>query len=854
MTALLGTNVSSPIVPQTSEDNYPTHYAEHGKGGWRSVATVAQMQAIPAERRTKGMCVRVTDDPTPANNAEWEWDGAAWIVAPLRQRVEDLEGRATTAEADIDLLESGVKTAREEARAAKSIASVRKRPRGQDRQDGLVVGVSGTQMHFAATRKIPRPQGGYADPLFVTLGDTLLPSVRMKSRPRSQSYASALVLVCGTSVVGVVDATEVRLDLLDTKITDATEAVVDLDARLDASSTALEEVRATSSTALEEARAAKSVASVRKRPRGQERQDGLVVGVSGSQMHFAATRKIPRPQGGYADPLFVMLGDTLLPSVRMKNRPRSRLYASALVLVCGLSVLGVVEPTDARIRTVESEIAAVNARIDTLDGEGQSEPVAQSVQNPKWLAESVVVGGESQIMVHDGTAYRQITPAGSNWRAPVVSTLNIVRALRDNGGVYPYSLLPNGLQLRESSALLHKVVTGQSLSVGSHGVVLTDEANSDFPFYDGYARLFTKSVPPEYQDYCLSLSGGPRPSNWSSSTAFVPIHEYFDTASKRGETIASSWSVAFRKWSVRNTHIDPRLLVTISGNGGKAYVDLKKGTQVYTDLISHVSKANEIAISMGLTHIVHSIALIHGESQIGTTQAEYEGMLDEWVSDIQTDTMAITGQTVAPMAFLSQMLTGEAGTIPAIPLAQLKASEDNPNISMIGPKYQFPYYDIYHLLAEGYVKLGELEARAERFWMGGQKWQPLKPVSVGVVDNVVTITYNNMPDGNSETPGPVGKLVIDRKTITDPGGAGFAVSGVDIVNVELGTDGRSVILTLSAIPAPGATLSYALQGNLGSPQQGNGRRGNIRDSDCRDQSRYDNAFLYNWSVAFSHAI
>ena len=54
-----GTNVSSPIVPGTVLDEYPTHDAKYGKGGFRSVATIEDRDAITAYRREVGMFVYV---------------------------------------------------------------------------------------------------------------------------------------------------------------------------------------------------------------------------------------------------------------------------------------------------------------------------------------------------------------------------------------------------------------------------------------------------------------------------------------------------------------------------------------------------------------------------------------------------------------------------------------------------------------------------------------------------------------------------------------------------------------------------------------------------------------------------
>ena len=57
-----GTNVASPIVPFTSDDNFPTHLAEFGKGGFRTVETIEERNAIPPERKEAGMLVYVIND------------------------------------------------------------------------------------------------------------------------------------------------------------------------------------------------------------------------------------------------------------------------------------------------------------------------------------------------------------------------------------------------------------------------------------------------------------------------------------------------------------------------------------------------------------------------------------------------------------------------------------------------------------------------------------------------------------------------------------------------------------------------------------------------------------------------
>ena len=74
MAELKGTQVAAIVVPFTDADKYATHDAEYGQGGFRSVSTIEDRDAIPVERKTEGMIVRVT-----ANGLNYEWKNNAWV-------------------------------------------------------------------------------------------------------------------------------------------------------------------------------------------------------------------------------------------------------------------------------------------------------------------------------------------------------------------------------------------------------------------------------------------------------------------------------------------------------------------------------------------------------------------------------------------------------------------------------------------------------------------------------------------------------------------------------------------------------------------------------------------------------
>lgn len=61
---LPGTQVSAPIVPSSLNDSYPTHYSIYGKGGYKEVQSINNMNSIPKDRLTNGTLVYVELEDT----------------------------------------------------------------------------------------------------------------------------------------------------------------------------------------------------------------------------------------------------------------------------------------------------------------------------------------------------------------------------------------------------------------------------------------------------------------------------------------------------------------------------------------------------------------------------------------------------------------------------------------------------------------------------------------------------------------------------------------------------------------------------------------------------------------------
>jgi hypothetical protein len=78
MAKIQGTNVVAPVVPLDTADVHPSHEARYGKGGYRTVATLAERDAIPAPRREAGMLVFVQADESMWRLAS---DLTQWVAA-----------------------------------------------------------------------------------------------------------------------------------------------------------------------------------------------------------------------------------------------------------------------------------------------------------------------------------------------------------------------------------------------------------------------------------------------------------------------------------------------------------------------------------------------------------------------------------------------------------------------------------------------------------------------------------------------------------------------------------------------------------------------------------------------------
>lgn len=408
----------------------------------------------------------------------------------------------------------------------------------------------------------------------------------------------------------------------------------------------------------------------------------------------------------------------------------------------------------------------------------------------------------------------QISPAvGSRW----------------SGGVADFAIFPTAIGAEAQARLAgdffagileadpgdyeHILITGQSLTegTGSGGALTLTQ------LYGGNYKMSSRPV----------------------STWLMPLHEVYNTNYPNLESPGSAIGNAIRAASGQ------QMIITRNGQDGQAYATLKKGTANYADGITQVTNART---RVGSTNYhCAGVSVIHGETDgaNGVTAAAYQGYLEEWQSDYQTDINAITGEVgVLPM-LLCQM-SAQAGTVTnvlkQVSLGQVAACKDNPTLLFMAcPKYMFTYADTVHLTAASYRWLGEYHAKAWKSIIAGNGWEPLWPDSVTRDGAVITLTMHV----------PAGPMVFDTTTVAAVPNYGFEyvddTSSATISTVAI--DGNNIVITLSATPT-GANkkIRYAYTNQIG----GVGPKGNLRDSDPT-ASIYGNT-LYNWCVHFEEAV
>jgi uncharacterized cupin superfamily protein len=295
-----------------------------------------------------------------------------------------------------------------------------------------------------------------------------------------------------------------------------------------------------------------------------------------------------------------------------------------------------------------------------------------------------------------------------------------------------------------------------------------------------------------------------------------------------------------------------------------ALTGIVQGTTPYNNAIAAVTQMRALA---GTSCALRDVQLEHGESDMlaGTSQATYLAGIQTLLDNIQTDFSAITGQTDTIFLLMSQIATQSiystsSDLVPTTALAMLEAHENNTDMFLIGPKYQYQYSrndkgvsrDGIHLSNHGYrhhgCKVGQVR---HHLYNLKRRWEPLRPSKLTQISrDTLEIEFIVLCP----------PLVFDTKTVSNPGDMGFVVynsGGTEqsIDRVWIAGPNKVRIKTVSALPSNWeVSYAYKVYNRTCGSHRFSGSRGNLRDSD-NTPSLYNDAQgkpypMWNWCVLF----
>lgn len=361
---------------------------------------------------------------------------------------------------------------------------------------------------------------------------------------------------------------------------------------------------------------------------------------------------------------------------------------------------------------------------------------------------------------------------------------------------------------------------GQSLSVGWTAkpvVTETRECNGLYMFKSG-VRSYENESDRSSLIFLKEGVNGPRGETPVSGAAC----RFFHLLSQRNPEMAE--------------HI--RLICSATGVGGASISSLGKGTDAYKRILDDLSSAKALADCAGKTLAMPAFIWTQGETdhQNGKTKEWYREKMEALIRDINQDAKSITGQKKNVICFGYQVASHlnyyrfNPTDYPAIALVQLDmALENGSQYVMTTPMYHFEYSDGVHLTAPMSRLYGEYVGYVmKKVLLDGEAWKPIHPQNWEIKRSgntwIVEIAFYT----------PQEPLVLDTKTVDDPGNYGFSLVGVtgDLIPIKSVRLVASNTVRLETNKDPrNARLRYGMTLNEHRPSgPRSGARGCLRDS------------------------
>lgn len=758
MAKIPGTAVASPIVPLDSGLPTPTHVDTYGKGGWVTVASLAERNAIPPERRKPGMVAAVADAP---GSTPWELatDLTTWTPfrPPSFPNAElftntSLAIAGTTAG---DWFYVADETGKSLYRNVAGVATF------------VILEASAAQLTEATE---------------ATAGNAQL---AIEAKEAAETAANRIDLgVLDAAVASTAeDAAQTLADRNQTGLDRAATAA-------DRSQTALD-VLQTGARATQ-AEAARDAAFINALVY-EETAEGLAETLEGEQFQIVD-----------ADGLEV---------IRYRHDP-----GPTATPVAKYPTVVSVSNISARADRLEISLSSYTGDDDLIplytDAVGK---VLIGVY--KTTGKVFVSGAFDEQGFRDALgAFGKAVYVGSGPIYPIITDIvgRVVFGVDSDSGTLVGSGIsgdantlnsdPDDLpEPIEPTSVNHFLFYGQSLSVGAAAgsLVSTTQPYSNITFsggpraWDGENWDFS-SFKPLVED---EVSPSP------------------DGSGNRKETPCSgAANYASTKMALRGiAPSDHVILASTAGRGGSRIDQLNKASSWYSNLLAHISAAH----ALNSSHAVQALGWLQGENDViaATSFSAYRDELAALQSDIENDGKGITGQA-HPIYLLTYQVSYGIKLNPGVALAQLDLSQKHAKIYMTTPTYHLPHAgDNVHLTAVGYKWIGAYFGRAYDSLLRGKAPQFLNPVSATIRGSVIRVRFDVPTDPmilDVATLPPTedyGFVVMDDDNVSPI--ADIGIDGRDVV-ITLSSEPEGITTVRYAMDNLSAELSIAnaASGNL----------------------------------------
>ena len=383
---------------------------------------------------------------------------------------------------------------------------------------------------------------------------------------------------------------------------------------------------------------------------------------------------------------------------------------------------------------------------------------------------------------------------------------------------------------------------GQSLMVGANS---ENSLVSITPVFPDDVLMFESS---EYSDVrmgAVTPSGQPaEPLDPNTLIGFTPLIGRPARSGPRGETQLETLANTLAT-KTKAMGVPFPTLSFVAAVGGTAYSGLKKGNQIYENMLIALRKAQDLAREKGLSVVVDAVVCKHGEA--GISDPEYINYLREWRADISEDVRVITGQPNEVHFIMSQMSSFTVAN-PEAAFAMLALHNSDPRFHLAAPDYSVGpadyHTDILHMRGPGYAQLGAYyaEAWAESLWSTSGQNKILQVKSASREGRLVRVVFDV----------PTLPLVTDLSLFPDTENLGIrffdSTGQVEVESLDVLGEAGEIRLHLAAEPSgEGERVDVGLTPQTNPRTRGAIPRTNLRDSSPR-KSIHENRPLYNWAV------